>query len=150
MAEQFVTVLKTWSVEEAHIERIRLANEGIEAILNDNQTVAMDWGLANAIHGVSLVVRQEDADRAREILSTRIAEDEVGDQTPVDGEPEVPDETDDGDDQASPGAMETMRSSGKLVILFYLIPVLVCVVLGVAVIVTDVLRRAMGNGSLFN
>jgi len=69
MADEFATVLKSWSVEDAHLARIRLENEGIACHLSDDRTVGIDWGLANAIRGVSVIVKQGDADRAREILN---------------------------------------------------------------------------------
>ncbi len=55
MTDQFATVLKSWSVEEAHLARIRLENEGIECHLADDQTVGMDWGLANGGMVIALV-----------------------------------------------------------------------------------------------
>lgn len=45
-----------------------LESEGIHVAVNDEYTVQMDWALSNAIGGMKLKVKAEDADRARTVL----------------------------------------------------------------------------------
>lgn len=137
-----MTVLTCWSVEEAHLARIHLANEGIESHLHDDQTVAMDWGLANAIRGVRLVVKQADADEAREILkaketdntSTTNSQTHEGlDQADIEftqsDEVEDGDDEDDDHDTGGPTGILTAFSGLKyLIVLFLLSPLILIVV----------------------
>ncbi len=74
MIQEFQVVYSCWSVEEAHLARIRLAAEGIDGHLADDQTIGMDWGLANSIRGVKVLVKEADASRAREILDSQPVE----------------------------------------------------------------------------
>ena len=50
-----------------------LEAEGIEVFLPDEHIMSVDPGLQNVIGGVKLQVRVEDAERAAEILNTRVA-----------------------------------------------------------------------------
>ena len=42
---------------------------GIRVYLADEQTIAMDWLLSNAIGGIKLQVAERDLERAREVLA---------------------------------------------------------------------------------
>lgn len=58
----------------AETERLLLAQEGIQAFLTDEQVVATNWFLSNAVGGVKLQVSESDAPRAAEILSRHRAQ----------------------------------------------------------------------------
>jgi len=153
MSDEFATVLKSWSVEEAHLARIRLADEGIESHLVDDQTVAMDWGLANAIHGVSVVVKQSDAVDARRLLeeqpsgesfafpkSTDDQADEIADDDPSRDGLENLDE-----DNRETGTLRSMRSIARPVILLFFIPGILGILLIFAHILMGLLNRFTGR-----
>lgn len=53
---------------EAQIARASLESAGITAFVADEHTINMDWLYSNAMGGVRLIVRREDADAARRIL----------------------------------------------------------------------------------
>jgi putative signal transducing protein len=55
---------------EAHLACSALHAAGVEAAVADSHIVAADWLVSNAVGGVKVVVRQEDAAQAREILET--------------------------------------------------------------------------------
>ena len=52
----------------ANITLTKLQSIGIECYLKDENTVTMDPILSNAIGGIKLVVKEEDAEEARQIL----------------------------------------------------------------------------------
>jgi ribosomal protein L37AE/L43A len=66
--ERFVTVATYVFPWEAQLAKARLESEGIESVVNDEITAGL-YG-ANAIGGVKLRVREEDAERATALLST--------------------------------------------------------------------------------
>lgn len=59
---------------EAFIERSVLEDAGIECVLQDDNTVRMDWLWSNAVGGIKLVVREKDAEEAEKLLSQRPVE----------------------------------------------------------------------------
>ena len=63
-----VTVQNCLSLPEAQILKSLLEGSGVPTFLPDEYTVQNDWMLTNAIGGVRVQVRDEDAARAREIL----------------------------------------------------------------------------------
>lgn len=64
-----MTTIATFSKpEEAHLLRMRLGSEGIEAFIQDENLVQMDWLLSNAVGGVRLQVADEDAEAALELI----------------------------------------------------------------------------------
>ena len=64
-----VTIATYWNPTEAHLARIRLEREGIKTLLQNEQTVTMNWlEFANATRGVELQVRECDVERAIAIL----------------------------------------------------------------------------------
>lgn len=66
--ERFVTVATYAFPWEAQLAKARLESEGIASVVADEITAGL-YG-ANAIGGVKLRVREEDADRATALLST--------------------------------------------------------------------------------
>lgn len=56
--------------EEAHLLRMRLESAGIPAYIQDENTVQIDWLLANAIGGVRVQIAEEDVEAAREYLAS--------------------------------------------------------------------------------
>ena len=66
--EDLVTVAAFAGVAEAQLARERLELEGILAFVADAQTSGVMPFLTSATGGVRVQVKQEDAERAREIL----------------------------------------------------------------------------------
>ena len=66
--ERFVTVATYVFPWEAQLAKARLESEGIQSVVADEITASL-YG-ANAIGGIKLRVREEDAERATELLST--------------------------------------------------------------------------------
>ena len=54
--------------EQAHLCRIYLASQGLNAHLKDENTIQWFWYLSGALGGVRLMVAQEDRDRAELLL----------------------------------------------------------------------------------
>jgi tetratricopeptide (TPR) repeat protein len=97
---QFTTIATFSFPTEAYIPKTRLEAEGIPAFVADADTISMNWFFSNALGGVKLQVRVEDAPRAIEILSQE-AEPEGWDEVdPVEDIEEmgIEDEVDDGED----------------------------------------------------
>lgn len=67
---ELVTVATYDKAVDAHIALGRLAAEGIEARLFDEQMVQMDWLYAIALGGIKLRVSRDDAPAARKVLET--------------------------------------------------------------------------------
>jgi hypothetical protein len=94
----------------AQIARNILEAAGIPAVVTDQEIVAMDWLISNAVGGIKVQVREEDADRAAEVLADKLGdgaglvsdavdEDELTRQAlaePPDGESPEPDDEPDG------------------------------------------------------
>ena len=70
MADDLVTVGACFSVEEAHVLKNLLEAEGISVFLADEKTSGFAWHLSNAIGGVKLQVRADQAERAMTILDS--------------------------------------------------------------------------------
>jgi hypothetical protein len=68
--EQLVTLATFWSPAEAHVVRLGVEAAGVRVYLADEQTIAMDWLLSNAIGGIKLQVAERDLERAREVLAS--------------------------------------------------------------------------------
>jgi len=69
-----VAVSRFRDLEQATIARGLLQSAGIECFLADENTVRMDWFWSNMIGNMRLMVREEDAEAAAEILAQPIAE----------------------------------------------------------------------------
>ena len=68
--DEFITVATYDKVIDAHIALGRLAAEGIEAQLFDENMVQMDWLYAIALGGIKLRVTRSDEKAARDVLAT--------------------------------------------------------------------------------
>lgn len=55
-------------MEDAHLAVSKLRGSGVEAWLRDEATANMYWLYSNAIGGVKVEVREEDIERALEVL----------------------------------------------------------------------------------
>jgi hypothetical protein len=77
-----VILRKYRDMPSAFVEKSVLEAAGIECFLQDDNVVRMDWLWSDAIGGIKLVLRQQDAEEAEKILS----------ETP----PEQPSDADDG------------------------------------------------------
>jgi hypothetical protein len=66
--DDLVTIATYDLPTKAAVERLALEEEGIPTFLDDDNLVAMDWLLSNAIGGVKLKVAAANAPRAMEIL----------------------------------------------------------------------------------
>jgi hypothetical protein len=64
-----VTVQNCPSLPEAQMLKSLLEGSGVTDFLPDEYTLQNNWMWTNAIGGVRIQVRDEDAGRAREILS---------------------------------------------------------------------------------
>jgi hypothetical protein len=71
---RWITVATFSLPQQAQIARLRLESEDIDCFLIDENLVATDWLLANAVGGIKLQVREEDAAQARQILDARSAD----------------------------------------------------------------------------
>lgn len=69
MESQFTQVGVYQYSSEAIIFKGKLESEGITVFMHDNNTIDSDPMISNAIGGVKLFVKQEDADRATAVLS---------------------------------------------------------------------------------
>ena len=67
MSTNLVTLATFDTSVKAEMAKAVLAESGIVAHLADENLVTMDWLLANAVGGVKLVVREEDAEEALRI-----------------------------------------------------------------------------------
>lgn len=68
--DEFVTVATYDRITDAHIALGRLAAEGIEAMLFDDQMVQMDWLYSIALGGIKLRVARSKAKTAQRVLNT--------------------------------------------------------------------------------
>jgi Putative prokaryotic signal transducing protein len=70
MQPQFIKVASFQYSAEALILKGRLEAEGMEVFLKNNNTIDADPLMSNAVGGVQLFVRAEDAEKAEEVLQT--------------------------------------------------------------------------------
>jgi hypothetical protein len=68
--DEFITVATYDKPIDAHIALGRLAAEGIEAQLFDENMVQMDWLYSIALGGIKLRVARGDEKAARDVLAT--------------------------------------------------------------------------------
>jgi Putative prokaryotic signal transducing protein len=74
MSEPKLFLVTTYDeVYKAELAKTALEDEGIFVVLHDRETVATDWLISNAVGGVKLKVRQEDAERACRILTDKMS-----------------------------------------------------------------------------
>ena len=64
-----VVILRQYmTLPEALLSKSILDSAGIESFLGDQNIIRMDWFLSNALGGVKLLVREEDAEAAAALL----------------------------------------------------------------------------------
>jgi hypothetical protein len=80
------TVATFWQPPQAHVARLRLEQGDIPCVLFDENLIATDWFLANAVGGIKLQVRVVDAERARELLALPSAPRPTCDEPLYDGQ----------------------------------------------------------------
>ena len=68
---ELVTIAEFDDSTKAHFARMQLEMEEIDAFLADLETISMDWLLGRAVGLIKLQVRDEDVERALDILSVR-------------------------------------------------------------------------------
>jgi hypothetical protein len=66
---RLVTLRQYMTLPEALVSKSILDSAGIESFLGDQNIIRMDWFLSNALGGVKLRVREEDADEAAALLN---------------------------------------------------------------------------------
>lgn len=66
-----VVIRQFRDLPEAIIAKSMLDSAGIDTFLSDDNVVRMDWLWSNAIGGVKLLVRKEDAEEAEKVLSEK-------------------------------------------------------------------------------
>lgn len=103
MAGKLVTFARFDLAGQAHIAKNALEAVGIKSVLADEQTVAMDWLLSNAIGGIKVQVLEEDAERAVTALEESLGSDEPVDEETMAAEAEAA-EREDTDDPTEPVA----------------------------------------------
>ncbi len=67
--ERLVVVAAFSYLHEAELARTSLEAEGIATLLENENLIRLDWLYMNALGGLRLLVHEEDAARAREILA---------------------------------------------------------------------------------
>jgi hypothetical protein len=81
-SSELVTIQRFRDLPEAWLAKGKLESVGIECVLADGNVVRMDWLLSNAIGGMRLQVKPEDAEAARAVLQEAIpaefADEEAG------------------------------------------------------------------------
>jgi hypothetical protein len=65
---RIVTVASFWNQTEAHLTRAALERAGVECVIADENTVAVNPFYAGAIGGVKVQVPEPELGRAREVL----------------------------------------------------------------------------------
>jgi hypothetical protein len=72
--ESPVAIRRYRDLPQAAMAQSILDSAGIESFLADANLVRMDWFYSNAVGGIKVVVREEDAEDARKILEQEIPE----------------------------------------------------------------------------
>ena len=72
MAEELIVVRRFRDLIEAELAQGKLESAGIDSFVADENIVRMDWFYSNAIGGLRLMVKPEDADAAVTILDEPI------------------------------------------------------------------------------
>src|ERR1700747_2394713 len=63
-----VIVVRYLFLPDAQVAKSILDSAGIESFLADENVVRMDWFYSNAVGGIKLLVRHEDAETAKKLL----------------------------------------------------------------------------------
>lgn len=116
MPGDLVELARFPSSAEASIVRSRLDAEGIRAELDGEAAASWLWHLGSAIGGVRVLINEDDADRALEILRSDTSIDESQDIDFGDKSADVPDR------EASELPIDLMRAWRASLIGFFLLP----------------------------
>ncbi|MGH8281790.1 MAG: hypothetical protein ACRERZ_06320 [Gammaproteobacteria bacterium] len=73
--DEYVTIATYDKTTDAHIAMGRLAAEGIQALLFDDNMVQMDWLYSIALGGIKLRVTRANESAARRVLATDYSHD---------------------------------------------------------------------------
>lgn len=65
---KLITIAKFSHPLDAHLAKTKLESEEIECFIADENIVQMNWLLSNAVGGVRLQVKENDAEAAKKIL----------------------------------------------------------------------------------
>ena len=86
-----ITIARFSKPEDAHLFRLKLGAAGIEAYVQDENTVQLYWLYSNAIGGVRVQVSEADLEAVRELLAEDVEDEEeaVSVQCPSCGSEEV-------------------------------------------------------------
>src|SRR5436309_3053264 len=68
MGTRLVTIATFDQAAQARLAQNALREAGIQAAVSDESLIAMDWLLSNAVGGVKVQVREEDAEKAVGVL----------------------------------------------------------------------------------
>ncbi len=98
MGTKLVTIATFDQVVMAQMAADALRAGGIDAVVTDAEVVSMDWLLGQAVGGIKVQVRDDDAERAVAELGRKFGDDGEGFGT-------QPDEGDEGDDEPVPGGV---------------------------------------------
>lgn len=75
MSDRLTTVATFDLAAKAEVARNVLEDAGIRAVITDSEIVAMDWLISNAVGGIKVQVREEDAERAAAVLDEQLSTD---------------------------------------------------------------------------
>ena len=67
---ELVVVAAFTNVHEAHFAQGVLDAAGIDALLDNEHVISMDWALSNAVGGVKVLVPEDRLEEARQVLGT--------------------------------------------------------------------------------
>jgi Putative prokaryotic signal transducing protein len=125
MEGKLETVLTCMNTAEAMLTVQRLQNAGIESFVADDNIVSMDFLLGNAIGWIKVQVRDEDADRALELLEGPPEPPVPEDEIPWDQPPEEPADADevsveerevDAQDRNAPDEPDIPQTEGERIV----------------------------------
>ncbi|MFO1518965.1 MAG: DUF2007 domain-containing protein [bacterium] len=71
MSAPFVTIATFSRPFEAYLAKGKLESEGIEVFIADENIVGINWLLSNLVGGVKIQVREEEREKAVEILNQK-------------------------------------------------------------------------------
>jgi hypothetical protein len=83
--DELIQVAAFLHPHEAKVARAELEAENIPCFLNNERTLDIDWLLASMMGGYRLLVPARFADQAREILESRISDEELAAQAEAAG-----------------------------------------------------------------
>src|ERR1035441_5002907 len=79
LLDQLVTVARFDLSADAHVAKCVLEGAGVDCTLVDEEIVSLDWFYSLMMGGIKLCVRQSEATLAREILTSGLSQDGLGD-----------------------------------------------------------------------